>query len=163
MLSQELLNSLFEYIDGILFRKRNGEIIKIGKRTSGYNYKSYKYVSINRKVFHEHRVIWIMFNGDIPTGMQIDHIDLCRSNNRIENLRLATKVQNRYNTPVQKNSISGIKGVKYNKKNRNWNASIRVDKKTIHLGTFKCPFKAGEVAKIAMERVHGEFAYAQNK
>lgn len=41
-----------------------------------------------------HRVIWEMFKGEIPDGLQIDHINSNRSDNRIENLQLVTPKQN---------------------------------------------------------------------
>lgn len=40
-----------------------------------------------------HRLIWKTFRGPIPAGMTINHIDGVKSNNRIENLELATQSQ----------------------------------------------------------------------
>ncbi len=47
--------------------------------------------------FHQyrlHRLIWILVNGDIPSGMIIDHRDGNCRNNRLSNLRLCTSQQN---------------------------------------------------------------------
>ena len=41
-----------------------------------------------------HRVIWTYFNGPIPDGMEIDHIDGVCHHNKIQNLRLATHAEN---------------------------------------------------------------------
>jgi len=47
-----------------------------------------------RYTFCEHRCVWVWFNGDIPDGYEINHIDANRSNNRIENLELVTHSEN---------------------------------------------------------------------
>lgn len=41
-----------------------------------------------------HRVIWITVNGEIPDGMEINHIDENRNNNSISNLSLMTHKEN---------------------------------------------------------------------
>lgn len=45
----------------------------------------------NRRV---HRLVWIAFNGPIPSGLQINHINGAKSDNRIENLELVTPREN---------------------------------------------------------------------
>lgn len=47
-----------------------------------------------RHTFCEHRCVWTWFNGEIPDGYEINHIDANRSNNRIENLELVTHSEN---------------------------------------------------------------------
>ncbi len=49
---------------------------------------------LNGKLKFAHRVIWEMFNGKIPEGKVIDHINGIKDDNRIENLRLTTQRQN---------------------------------------------------------------------
>ena len=44
--------------------------------------------------FCEHRCVWTWFNGDIPDGFEINHIDADRANNRIENLEMVTHSEN---------------------------------------------------------------------
>ena len=53
----------------------------------------------------KHRVIWETFNGDIPDGMTIDHIDFDKTNNDISNLRLLSLEDNakRHEVPNTKN------------------------------------------------------------
>lgn len=41
-----------------------------------------------------HRVIWRLYNGPIPPGLEIDHIDGDPGNNNISNLRLVTHAEN---------------------------------------------------------------------
>ncbi len=56
-----------------------------------------------------HRAIWETFNGKIPAGMHIDHINGDKQDNRLENLRVVTPKEN-CNNPItlerlRKNSI----------------------------------------------------------
>ena len=44
-----------------------------------------------------HRMVYEVFEGPIPDGMEIDHINTIRGDNRIENLRVVTKIGNRRN------------------------------------------------------------------
>lgn len=43
-----------------------------------------------RAVVYEHIIAWMMVNGEYKEGLQIDHKDRDRGNNKIENLRLVT-------------------------------------------------------------------------
>lgn len=44
--------------------------------------------------FLVHRLVWMAFNGTIPDGMQVNHIDECKTNNKLENLNLMTPKEN---------------------------------------------------------------------
>lgn len=41
-----------------------------------------------------HRIVWQIFNGAIPEGMQVDHINGIKNDNRISNLQLLSPSQN---------------------------------------------------------------------
>lgn len=58
-----------------------------------------------------HRIVWELFNGSIPDGLCIDHIDGDTSNNKIENLRLVTHKENMRNAKRSKGNKSGVNGV----------------------------------------------------
>jgi hypothetical protein len=47
-----------------------------------------------RTTAYAHRLVYLWFRGDIPEGMEIDHIDGRKSNNRPSNLRVVTHSQN---------------------------------------------------------------------
>ena len=71
----------------------------------------YWMVSLGNKQYPNHRVIWKILKGDIPLGMQIDHVDGNRQNNLISNLRTVTKAENARNAKQQTNNSSGVSGV----------------------------------------------------
>lgn len=54
----------------------------------------YVVVTIKHKEFMAHRMIWESVNGPIPEGLQINHINGIKTDNRIENLELVTPSQN---------------------------------------------------------------------
>lgn len=43
---------------------------------------------------YSHRVIWEYVHGPIPEGLQINHINGVKNDNRIENIELATSAEN---------------------------------------------------------------------
>ena len=64
-----------------------------GTKINGYTV--YKIYFEGRKyMIKGHQVVWFASNGAVPEGMQIDHINRDRSDNRIQNLRLATPKEN---------------------------------------------------------------------
>lgn len=74
-----------------------------------------------------HRIIWEAFNGKIPEGYMVDHINRDKRDNRIENLRLATRSQNAHNSvrPKKDGLPNGI-----SKSGTKYRATLTVDKVT---------------------------------
>ncbi len=132
------INDHFKYVDGLLIRRKtNNSRHKVGE-LCGYFHKSsgYMYVGIKGKEYQIHRVVWTLFNGIIPYGYCIDHIDHNKTNNRIENLRIVTHSENMKNQIKRKNNTSGKMGVYWKKANKKWASEICIDGKQIHLGLF---------------------------
>ena len=73
-----------------------------------------------------------MFNGAIPKGKVIDHINNDTFDNRIENLQCITQSQN--NQRADK-----LSGFIYRKVNGLWQSRKRYNKKEYHLGYFGTP------------------------
>lgn len=71
--------------------------------------------------------------GKAPHGMEIDHIDHNGLNNRKNNLRFVTHRQNKQN---KKTGSSAYPGVSWHKRDKRWQAHIRIDGKFTHLGTY---------------------------
>lgn len=67
-------------------------------------------ITINKKPYMAHRLAWLLTHGEWPE-VEIDHINGDRADNRIVNLRLATRQQNMINRRTHKSNKLGVKGV----------------------------------------------------
>ena len=92
-----------------------------------------------------------------PLGMQVDHINGDRLDNRRENLRIVTNWQNQMNRGMTINNSSGYKGVRLRRSGK-WEAQIRVNKKAIFLGRFYDKLDAAHAYDDAAKKYFGEFA-----
>lgn len=114
----------------------------------------YLRIGFSNKNFKAHRVAWAITHGEWPE-FDIDHINGIRDDNRISNLRLATRSQNAQNlrgpTSLNKTGFLGVR-----KNGNRWNAVITIDKQYIYLGCFKTPERAHQ-EYIEAKRVLHEF------
>jgi len=109
------------------------------------------------KKFKLHRLVYEAYNGTIPDNMEIDHINNDKKNNNIDNLRLATRVENNCNRKVQKNNKStGYKNITLTKYNT-FNVKIAKNKKFVYSKTFKTLEEAITNRDIQLVLIHGEF------
>jgi hypothetical protein len=72
------------------------------------NGPDYYRVRVLGKAMLVHRIVWIMFNGDIPDNLVVNHIDNNSLNNRIDNLELVSKRENSQKTLNQKKEDAGV-------------------------------------------------------
>ena len=122
----------FFYEDGELKWKENyGPRARKGCIVGSADSSGYLQVKLGKPVL-VHRIIWFMFNNDLPD--QIDHIDRNRMNNRIENLRASNNMKNQHNSSVRKDNKTGCPGVNVNT-NGKYQARISVNGKRINLGS----------------------------
>ena len=103
--SQELLRERYDYDEeiGHLIHKppRRGGDHNPGEIVGGIKNDGRRRVKLNRKCYFEYNLIWMWYYGeDIPSHLEIDHIDNDRDNNRIENLRLLTHEENMNNLKI---------------------------------------------------------------
>ncbi len=86
---------------------RSGRIIKPLKTHDNYLYVGlWKNGKCHR--YKVHRLVYEAFNGLIPEGMQVNHINEDKTDNRLENLNLMTPKEN-YNWGTRNNRISKTK------------------------------------------------------
>lgn len=92
-----------------------------------------------------------------PKGMEVDHIDRNGLNNTRGNLRVCTSTENRRNSTSECGN-SRFKGVSFDKTKGRFVASISVNNKTIHLGTYADEISAAMAYNEGAEKHHGAFA-----
>ena len=130
-----------------------------GPRLPGYPIgarlrNSYLAIGMFGKTFYAHRVAWAYVHGHWPIA-EIDHINGNRTDNRIKNLRQATRSLNNQNKyRAMSNSTHGVLGVHLHKGTNRWRARIAVDGKDYHLGLFDTPEKAHAAYVAAKRRLH---------
>jgi hypothetical protein len=95
---------------------------------------------------------------DAPKGIEVDHKSGDKLDNTRENLRLATRVQNLYNTRIRPNTRSGYKGVRLTISNK-WQAYLRINKTFKNLGSFINKEEAAIAYNKAAMTYFGDFAH----
>jgi hypothetical protein len=98
-----------------------------------------------------HRVVWAMHHGYWPADM-IDHINGVKDDNRISNLREATRSENKRNSKAE----GLFKGVRF--EHKKWRARIFVNNKRVHLGLFESAEDAAKAYDAAALKHYGPFA-----
>ena len=158
--SIEELNSQLKYDPktGLFTWKINKKgPVKAGMKAGTRHSQGYITIRINGIDYLAHRLAWVFFYGFLKENEQIDHINLDRSDNRIENLRKATHAENCRNTKSRSHNISGLKGAHFDKRNGKYRARITIDKNQKWLGYFKTPEEAHEAYKEKAEELYKEF------
>lgn len=132
-------------------RKFNGRVGSLSKRDR------YLEIGIGGKLYKAHRLAWLYIYGKFPE-CEIDHINMVRDDNRIENLRQADHSENKCNIGIRLDNTSGHKGVYWSAKDERWRAEIRFRGYKQRLGSFKCKTSAALAYSKAALKLHGEFS-----
>jgi len=142
MLTQARLKELLHYCPdtGVFtWRKTN--------KPAGYiwsaktNKTKYLLIGVNYKLIRAHRLAWMYVNGSFPEG-QIDHVDGDGLNNRINNLRVVSPLENCRNRPKYSNNKTGVVGVFWHKGKKSYIAKIMITGKHKHLLSTRDFFEA---------------------
>jgi len=151
----EDISAVFYYDEdmGALFRRDTGQLARTP------HHQGYWQVSFDCRTHMEHRLIWVLVNGDIPKDLTIDHKNGDKRDNRISNLRLATREQQLRNIPRHRDNKTGFKGVmRTSAKSPSYVSTIYYNKKNHYLGRYKTPEEAHEAYCKAAHKFFGEFA-----
>ena len=146
---------------------KNGELLWLIRRpphgfighsagTTSMN-SGYHWVSIDGIKYPRCRLVWLYHKGRWAPH-ELDHKNRIKNDDRIENLRPATKSKNMHNRRSNRNSKSGLKGVFPCRTPGMWYSKINVNKKIIIIGRGSDPLVVHEMYKTAAIKYFGEFA-----
>jgi len=109
---------IFTWVKPKANRLKPGDVAGTVRKSTGY-----VVISIGYRLYMAHRLAWFYVHGTWPDKF-IDHIDMNKTNNSLKNLRAATKSQNQANTLVRRDSKSGVKCVRFDRKRNKYKALI---------------------------------------
>lgn len=115
MIKEELAE--VPYTNGKFVASSDGKVFNTDWRGRGItkevkqskHHSGYMHFKMNDKVVYTHKVIMLAFKGDCPVGMEIDHIDGDRQNNRLDNLRYVTRTENVRNPVTRERFLEGTR------------------------------------------------------
>lgn len=112
----------------------------------------YRMIKLDGQLYSAHRLAWLHVHGEWPSS-HIDHKDCEKDNNRIENLRVATRSQNNANSRRRSDNTSGLKGASFHRHSGKWRATIKGVDRYVHLGLFLTAEEA-HAAYVSAARAH---------
>lgn len=157
MITQERLRELFDYdtVTGQLIWKENrrGRYKLKGEPAGTLSNNGYMQTSVDCRRYRNHRLVWMWHYGQFPEN-DLDHINNDRADNRIENLRKATRSENMQNQKRAsvRNKI-GYPGVSTHKHgvDKKYFARIQINGKQISCGYHETP-ELAHAAYLAKKR-----------
>ena len=123
-------------------------------KAGSVNDKGYIVIRCFGRLYHAHRLAWLLTHGAWPAG-DIDHINGIRTDNRIANLRDVSRSVNQQNLKTaRRDNQTGLLGVKKTRCGT-FEARINLNGRYVHLGTFPAAAEAHQ-AYITAKRKHHE-------
>lgn len=154
-LTQDKVKELFDYnseTGDFSWKVAKSRNVKVGLPIKTSNTHGYYSVKIDGKTYLTHRLIWLYVHGSWPNG-DIDHKNRIRNDNRLCNLREATRTDNCQNISLPRHNKSGHIGVSWYPRDKKWNVYVKVNKKNKWLGRFS------ELEDAITARKNGEALY----
>lgn len=150
----DLYNEFIRYDNGKLYwKKRPSPRAHMDSPIGGLD-GGYLKFRFRGKTHRVHRVVWLIHNGPIPEGYEVDHLYHDKLDNRVEMLRCIPKLDNGRNQPIHSHNTSGVTGVNWMSSMGKWRAEIRMMGKTNYLRCFDNKEEAIDARKKA-EQLHG--------
>ena len=131
--------------NGNVIRKKAGDVAGCKRGKTGY-----EIIGIDGKLYLAHRLAWQHVFGVKPSR-QVDHINGDRSDNSLDNLRLASQSQQNGNQKRRRDNTSGLRGV--HKHKNKWKTQIGRK----HIGVFDTKQDAYAAYEDEARRYYGEF------
>lgn len=126
---------------------------KIGDVAGTLSVNGYIVIAINGRAYPAHQLAWLLTYGEWAGG-ELDHKNRIRDDNRISNLRKATRSENSQNTATPRHNTSGVKGVYLCRRTGRWMAYINLNKRMRFLGRYADFSQAVEARRAAEKRLH---------
>lgn len=154
MLSADALKSRLSYDPETgVFRR-----LSTGRKAGTVRPNGYIQIGVDGKLYRAHRLAWLLVHGHFPES-DIDHINRDRADNRIANLRLATRSENMCNRSIAANNSSGVTGVCWDASREKWLVQIkRKGAPQKNLGRYATLEEAAAVRANAEQRFFGAYA-----
>lgn len=131
--------------------------VKRGDRAGTLLGTGYVSIGISGKKYLAHRLAWAFVHGIWP-NCDVDHINQIKTDNRISNLRLASRTQNMANCGKRVTNTSGVRGVTWSKRSRKWIARVQKDGKHGYVGSYRNLDDAADAVRTAYKKSYGDFA-----
>jgi len=155
-LNKARLHELLSYDKetGIFMWKKRRLGVRVGIPLGCDNGKGYLRITVDGTSQYAHRLAWVYEFGDL-SGLEIDHINGVKSDNRIANLRLATAIENQQNKrEAMSNNKAGMLGASWHKDANKWQAHICKEGKRTYLGLHETADKAHQAYVAAKREIH---------
>lgn len=128
-----------------------------GKLAGNMDDGGYWRIRIDNRSYKLHRLAWFYVHGRWP-AREIDHINGNQSDNRLHNLREATRADNNHNTGINSNNRSGIKGVSWCTDKARWVVQIGLNGRRRHVGYYESVDEAARAYADEAQKLFGQFA-----
>lgn len=152
-LSLTRLKQVLTYEDGqLLWAVRQPPRGYKGKIAGSLAEKGYVWISIDGVKYPRCRLVWFYHHGVWPPN-EVDHRNRVKHDDRIENLRLATRMSNSYNAIRKRKLPTGVY-----KHGAGYRVLIQANKQPLRVGCFKTIEEAAKAYQDASLRLHGEFS-----
>ena len=154
MLTQARLKELLSYdpLTGLFTNLKSGKGRKpVGTVVGSFTPDGYYTSMIDGKNYLHHRLAWFYTHGVFPPH-DTDHRDGDRGNNRLKNIRPATRAENCQNAALRSDNQSGSTGVW--QVGGRWRARTSVRGVHHHLGYFPAKCDAEAACLEAKARLH---------
>ena len=156
LVTQDRLKQVIEYnsTTGVFRWLRIPENRAVAGKYAAVSKDHYGYgnIVVDGRSYKAHRLAWLYVYGAHPTN-EIDHVNRDAGDNRIVNLREATRKQNMENLSIRQDNQSLEKGVGYVKLTGKYRARIRHNGSTLVLGTFSTLGEASDAYSRASQEL----------
>jgi len=98
--------------DGLLYTRRHKGGYRGNRRGSKCPFGGYWAVTVGNHSAYVHQLVYNLFVGQVPAGMEIDHINADPDDNRVENLQAVTKSGNMRNPITRKRNLFQLSGAR---------------------------------------------------